>query len=82
MDDIETRLTQCFQLVFPELAAGGVSKAAPATVSSWDSIATITVVNLIEEEFEVQIGLEDIEQEVSFNTLLNYLQRKAVNGRH
>lgn len=82
MHNIETRLTRCFQLIFPELGGREISEATPASISRWDSIATVTLVNVIEEEFDMQIALEDIEEAVSFTALLNYLQRRAANGEH
>jgi len=82
MDDIESRLKRCFGLIFPALDEKKISSATMASVRGWDSIATVNLVNIVEEEFQIQIGLDDVEQVVSFTALLNYLQSRADNGRH
>ena len=51
MHDVETRLVGCFQAVFPDLADADIRKASQETMDQWDSVAAITLVNVIEEEF-------------------------------
>jgi acyl carrier protein len=77
MDDIRQRLIGCFSTVFPELAEKEIPLGSMASVGSWDSLATITLVTVIEEEFSVQIPPEDLAQFVSFELILDYL-----SGQH
>jgi acyl carrier protein len=48
------------------------------TVEEWDSVVNITLVNVVEEEFAVQIALEEIEEMLSFRRFLDYLKTKKV----
>ena len=36
-------------------------------MSDWDSIATVTLITLIEEEFDIEVEAEDLERLVSFD---------------
>lgn len=76
MDNVRQRLTACFSTVFPNLTAQEIPLAAPASVGNWDSLATITLVTVIEEEFSLQIPPEDLEQLASFELILDYLQQQ------
>jgi acyl carrier protein len=67
--DLKTRLVNCFTAVFPALPARDVELASPSTVSEWDSIATVNLVAVIEEEFGIQLGVDDLEQLDSFTRI-------------
>lgn len=74
MNDTRERLIKCFAAVFPELTPEEIVVASPASVGSWDSVAAITLMNVIEEEFGIQIDPEELENLVSFELVLDYLQ--------
>ena len=76
MDDLKQRLTNCFSAVFPELSEEEIHRAGQASIASWDSVASITLVNVIEEEFDIQIDLEAVADLVSFDLVLDYLQSR------
>jgi len=78
MNEIGERLTRCFSVVFPHLAETDIPLATPSAVEGWDSMATITLVSVIEEEFGIEIDPEDIEHFVSFETVSEYLNNKSV----
>ena len=73
-DGLEARLETCFLTVFPDLAAGSVRQATVDSVEKWDSVATLTLVSVIEEEFGIEIDFEDdLESFVSFEGITRYL---------
>ena len=76
MDQITTRLVTCFRTVFPNLPAAEIGAACQSTVAAWDSIAAITLVNVIEEEFGVQLDLDLVPELDSFGRVQEYLQKE------
>jgi len=44
------------------------------SVGGWDSLASVTLLAVLEEEFQIQIDPEDLEHLVSFELILDYLQ--------
>jgi acyl carrier protein len=76
MSDAKVRLTKCFAAVFPDLSEDQIHQATPTKVAVWDSLASITLISVIEEEFGVEIDPEDIEHLVSFESVLDYVNRK------
>jgi acyl carrier protein len=76
MSDVRARLVKCFAAVFSELGEEEVALASPATVGTWDSLASITLVSVIEEEFATHIDPDDLEHLVSFELVLDYLQNE------
>lgn len=73
-DDLEARLETCFLTVFPDLAAADVRQATVDSVEKWDSVATLTLVNVIEEEFGIEIDFDDdLRLFVSFGGIARYL---------
>jgi len=45
-----------------------------ASLASWDSLAGITLLSLIEEEFSISISPDDAAGFVSFELILNHLR--------
>jgi acyl carrier protein len=74
MDNIEQRLETIFTTVFPDLPAERIKSASQDSVESWDSVAAITLVNLIEEEFEIEMDFDDVAELTSFSKILDYLK--------
>ena len=74
MTETESRLASCFQTVFPHLAMGRIPQAAMTSVRQWDSLATITLVSLIEEEFGIDLPPSDLERFDSFGSIARYLE--------
>jgi len=76
MDETAERLAKCFSAVFPALAPEAIPAASSASLESWDSVANITLVSLVEEEFGAEIDVDEIEDPVSFSALLEYLREQ------
>jgi acyl carrier protein len=77
MDEIQNRLVNCFQIVFPGLPGPEIPTATQASVQTWDSIAAITLVNVIEDEFGIQMDFDMLPELDSFPRILLYLQKEA-----
>jgi acyl carrier protein len=77
MDQIKNRLVKCFQIVFPDVPENQIPEASQTSLTAWDSIASITLVNVIEEEFEVQMDLDRLADLDSFEKILDYLGQET-----
>lgn len=76
MDEVKSRLVTCFQTVFPSLSEQEVLHASQSTVSDWDSVAAITLVNVLEDEFGFELDLEELGDLDSFDKVLAYVRTK------
>jgi len=76
MDETRQRLTKCFKLVFPDLAQDQIPGASTATVAAWDSVAAITLMNVLEDEFGLEMDLDDLAELDSFDRIHSYLQKR------
>ncbi len=76
MDEITTRLVRCFQNVFPTMPESEIQSATQASVAAWDSVAAITLVNVIEEEFAIQVDFDLLPELDSFGRIRDYLSRE------
>jgi acyl carrier protein len=74
MDEQQRRLAECFCAVFPELSSEEALHASSATVPSWDSVAVVTLLTVIEEEFGISIEEDDPAKFDSFERTLSYLR--------
>lgn len=74
MDETQTRLEKCFLAVFPSLTRSTVYAADVKNTAGWDSVASVTLLAAVEEEFDIQIDLQDSTALFSFAGLLNYLR--------
>ena len=70
----------CFAAVFADLNNNEIQRASHTSVAKWDSLATVTLVSVIEEEFNVSVPPEDFEYFISFYLLLDFLKRRTGIG--
>ena len=73
---IHERLIRCFTAVFPYLSNELIPEATPDTIKEWDSIAAVTLISLIEEEFEIRINVNDMVDLSSFKLIEDYLRKQ------
>jgi acyl carrier protein len=77
MDDLETRLIDCYQAVLPSLSVDEIRAARLDTTPGWDSLKTITLLAVLEEEFGVTVGPDEIPEMTSFGAILALLRGRA-----
>jgi acyl carrier protein len=77
MDEQRARLIKCFTAVFPDLSPSEIPGATPERVAAWDSVANVTLLAVVEEEFGVTIDVDDLERLTSFEGLQEYLSVRA-----
>jgi acyl carrier protein len=78
MDNLEQRLKNVFETVFPNLSLEKIESASQESVETWDSVAAITLLNLIEEEFGIEMDLDRAAELTSFPKILEYLKERGV----
>jgi acyl carrier protein len=74
MDNTEARLTNCFSAIFPELTDEQIHNATSTTVRGWDSVAGVTLIAVVEEEFGVNLDSDELSRLISFRGFLNCLR--------
>jgi acyl carrier protein len=73
-------LVRCFSSVFPALTSEEICTASSDVPGLWDSLATVTLVAVVQEEFGIQIDQERMPQLHSFAAFLHYIQEDASRG--
>ena len=74
MDDVRVKLERCFALTFPKLDPSQFATATAQNVSEWNSLAQLTLLTVIGEEFGREIDFEEFEGANSFEALAQLLQ--------
>jgi acyl carrier protein len=80
MNDIKDRVARCFSNVFPDIRQEEIPRASTASLAAWDSVAQVTLLSSVAEEFGLDFEVEDFEELVSYPLILDYLERKSVDG--
>jgi acyl carrier protein len=75
MDQIKEKLISCFSAVMPELKPEEIPHASAVNASNWDSVTTVTLITVIEDEFQISIELDDLSHFDSFQGILAYLKQ-------
>lgn len=73
MNNISERVTNCFANVFPDIPAAEIPSASTASLKAWDSIAHITLLSAISEEFGIELEPEDYEELKSYSQIVEYV---------
>ncbi len=79
MQTVEQRLQDVFAVVFPDLSPEQLRSASQDSVESWDSVAAITLMNLIEEAFGVEMDFGEVAELTTFSQIADYLKGKLTH---
>jgi acyl carrier protein len=77
MSDIQERVVRCFSNVFPDLPADEIPRASTASLAAWDSVAHVTLLSSIAEEFGQPFEIEDYEELVSYPLIVDHIENQA-----
>ena len=66
--------------MFPDLTDEETFAARVGEIAEWDSLATVKLSTLIEEEFGVPLDLDDFEETMSFQSLIKHIQSSAIGA--
>ncbi|QNI33499.1 acyl carrier protein [Alloacidobacterium dinghuense] len=75
MSDQEQLLIRCFASIFPGLTEEEIQNASTDSVGIWDSLSTVTLASVIQEEFSLEIDPEILPRLDSFEAFHDYLLR-------
>jgi acyl carrier protein len=78
--EVGDRLFRCFSSVFPALTQEEIQAAKVASLIDADSLASVTLLAVIDEEFGVQIDLEGLLELEGFQGIERYLRAKDGPG--
>lgn len=70
----EDRLADCFAAVFPHLSHSQIRNATAQSIG-WDSVAFVTLIAAIEEEFQITIPSDAYSKLDSFVAFVQQLQQ-------
>jgi acyl carrier protein len=77
MNNIPNRVSTCFANVFPDIQAAEIPRASTASLAAWDSVAHITLLSAISEEFNVELEPEDFEELISYALIVDHLETRT-----
>jgi acyl carrier protein len=68
-------LIRCFGSVFPSLTEDEIRAASDDATGSWDSLTSVTLAAVIQEEFSMEIAPEDLPELHSFAAFRSFVHR-------
>lgn len=71
--DLEDKLTDCFSMVFPKRSREEIRAADQTSFSEWDSLAGLTLLTLLQEEFQIEVDLMDLGELGSYAAVRQYI---------
>jgi acyl carrier protein len=75
MGNVRESLRECFHAAFPAVQASALEALTPERDPIWDSLATLTLVMLVEERFGMKIPTDEIPHLLFFEALAGYVER-------
>jgi acyl carrier protein len=81
MSEQENRLLNCFASVFPGLSYEDIRNSNAESIGAWDSLSSVTLAAVIQEEFNVEIDPEVLLHLDSFEAFRAYLQQEKPTGK-
>jgi acyl carrier protein len=80
MPDIKQKVGLCFANVFPGIKPDQLPLASSSSLAGWDSIAHVRLMSSLEEEFGIQLEIEDFEELVSYDLIVARLEKLTANA--
>lgn len=78
--EVASQLEDCLAVVFPNVPKHELSTAAIGSTPGWDSLATLTLVSVVEETFQISVPLDDLEKFLSFELILEYVTQPKLRA--
>jgi acyl carrier protein len=75
--ELTDSLVDCFAAVFADVPRENLVNASVENTEEWDSIASVTLLAVLEEEFGVQIDDLDLPELTSFDKVHDYLAQRV-----
>lgn len=69
-------LVEAFAAVFPKVPREELPTLTMASCADWDSLASVTLIAVVEEQFGIAIEPDDMEQLVSFELVQSLIEDK------
>jgi acyl carrier protein len=79
---IDNRLVRCFSSVFPELTEEQILTADIEFLAGMDSLAGVTLIALIDEEFGVGLEFENLLKLGTFEAVQQYVSDQGLSNRY
>ncbi len=76
MSTVIERVDRCFSDVFPKIKPDEIPGSSATSLEGWDSIAQVTLLSSLSEEFGFDFEVEDFEELVSHQRIVEYLEKK------
>jgi acyl carrier protein len=73
MNDNHDRLMRCFALVFPSATSDEIRAANFDNLPGWDSLRGVNLLAVLDEEFGLQIDLEELLELATFDSVNLYI---------
>jgi acyl carrier protein len=80
MSTENAQLVRCFQAAFGDLAVEQVPNASVETLERWDSLQTLILVAVLEEEFGLRIPAHDFSALRSYASVRDYLHDRRAGS--
>ena len=77
MTTIPSRVSQCFLNVFPDIAAADLPRASQADLPQWDSVAHVTLLSAICEEFQIELDDDSFESLTSYSLIVDFVESQV-----
>jgi len=78
----QDRLVRCFSSVFPTLSEAEIRASDVVPLFDLDSLAGVTLVTLIDQEFGVNVDLPDLLELGSFEAISQFLRKRNPSEVH
>jgi acyl carrier protein len=78
--ELEDRLARCFSSIFPALTDAEIRGADVEALIDADSLAAVTLVSLIDQEFGVELDLEILLRLRTFDGVRQYLYEQRLSN--
>ena len=77
MTNISSRVSECFLNVFPGLTASDLPRASQASLAQWDSVAHVTLLAAISEEFQIELDEESFDSLTSYPLIVSFVETRV-----
>jgi acyl carrier protein len=79
MSEHDDRLVRCFASVFPMMSEEEIRASHVVPLFDLDSLAGVTLVALIDQEFGINVEISDLLKLGSFESISQFLQKRTTS---
>lgn len=77
MNEVASKVCNCFLAVFPDLKPEEVGRISADSFPQWDSVAHVTLLTALSETFQFELDEDSFQSLTSYSRIIDFVENRV-----